>query len=172
VLPSLTPHHIVTLTENNEVHFINRVAQKVIQKERIDHSSTAISATALDESTMGVGEFLMDIRRPDQIWLRKGRLLVHISSSQEDRDVWKFTLQKCLELPVTDNPTPSAALRFGLTEEEKTQESLFEQAKALCTNASQKVNVLLPRISTQHTFHCMPNRVTHCFILHCYLRLS
>lgn len=134
---ALTPHHIVLLMENNEIQFINRVAQKVIQRERVD---ATVTTTALDESAMGVGEFLMDIRRPDQIFLRKGRSLVHISSSQEDRDVWKFTLQKCLELPVpVEQQQPSASLRFGLTEEEKTQEALFEQAKTLCTNASQKV---------------------------------
>jgi Pep3/Vps18/deep orange family len=134
---ALTPHHIVTLTENNEVHFINRVSQKLIQKERIDASLTSSSAT-LDENAMGFGEFLMDVRRPDQIWLRKGRSLVHISSSQEDRDVWKFTLEKCLQMPVPPL-NKSGAPRPGLSEEERALEGLFEQAKSLCTNATQKV---------------------------------
>jgi hypothetical protein len=143
---ALTPHHIVTLTDNNEVYFINRVAQKLIQKERIDTTFTT-SVAALDESAMGIGEFLMDIRRPDQIWLRKGRSLIHISSSQEDRDVWKFTLQKCIDMSVPPtnlyHPTSvvSGSMRIGLTDEEKAQEALFEQAKTLCTNATQKVCV-------------------------------
>jgi hypothetical protein len=136
----------VVLTESNEILFINRVAQKVIQKERVDYYNTAagLSAANLDESavTGAAGEFLMDIRRPDQIWLRRGRSLVHISSSQEDRDVWKFTLQKCLDMHVAEKtllPLPPPRLGGLLTDEEKAQEALFEQAKSLCTNASQKV---------------------------------
>jgi hypothetical protein len=160
---ALTPHHIVTLTEQNEIQFINRVAQKMIQKERIDMTLTT-SVTAFEETAtflgMNFGEFLMDIRRPDQIWLRKGRSLIHISSSQEDRDVWKFTLQKCLNMTIPSSATASVTSaatdptnyntalltsrslplpRFGLSDEEKAQEALFEQAKNLCTNASQKV---------------------------------
>jgi Pep3/Vps18/deep orange family len=144
---ALTPHHIVTLTENNEVHFINRVSLKLIQKERVDASLTSSAAT-LDENAMGVGEFLMDVRRPDQIWLRKGRSLIHISSSQEDRDVWKFTLEKCLTMPVAPLNRSGTPLRTGLSEEEKALEALFEQAKSLCTNATQKVRsskFFLPR---------------------------
>ena len=164
---ALTPHHIVTLTEQNDIHFINRVAQKLIQKERID-MTLATSVTALEESAtfLGntIGEFLMDIRRPDQIWLRKGRSLIHISSSQEDRDVWKFTLQKCLNMSIpssTINTTPGDPMnytalllpkssplhRFGLSDEEKAQEALFEQAKTLCTNASQKVRFVFAMYS-------------------------
>lgn len=172
---ALTPHHIVTLSENNELKFINRVAQKVIQTERIVDDARTVSmisssgggsltAAHLDE--IQHGELLMDIRRPDQIWLRKGRSLVHISSSQEDRDVWKFTLQKCLAPRLSSGasrPSTPAAIsenkrrhhkssswsspRFAtvLTEEEKAQEALFEQAKTLCTNASQKAVVTAVR---------------------------
>merc|ERR1719148_594308 len=43
------------------------------------------------------GELVMDVRRADQVWLRKSRSLIHISSSCEDRDVWKFTLRACLQ---------------------------------------------------------------------------
>jgi hypothetical protein len=159
---ALTPHHIIALGETNEVRFINRVAQKVIQKERVDVTSQALSAFSLDETQMGVGELMMDIRRPDQVWLRKARSLVHISSSQEDRDVWKFTLQKCLDMPIKnrgDSSTPrhdtaiskplfdrsTSAGGPQLTEEEKVQEALFEQAKTLCTNASQKAVVTTVR---------------------------
>ena len=117
---ALTPHHLIILTEANEVRFINRVAQTVIQKERVDW---ATSTSTFD----GVGELLMDIRRPDQVWLRMGRTLVHISSSCEDRDVWKFTLKKCLE--------PSA--KRGNEE----RELLFERAKSLCSNTVQKAVV-------------------------------
>lgn len=151
---AITPHHLITLSESNEVRFINRVAGRVIQKERIDIGPMS---STLDESHLGVGEFMLDIRRPDQVWLRKARSLVHISSSQEDRDVWKFTLQKCLDwksrVPAT---TPDASrstrtrwttdrLFLGdsamLTEDERAQEALFEQAKSLCTNAGQKAVV-------------------------------
>jgi hypothetical protein len=170
VLPvslALTPHHIIALSETNEVRFINRVAQKVIQKERVDVAS-ASSSHSLDEIHMGVGELMMDIRRPDQVWLRKARSLVHISSSQEDRDVWKFTLQKCLDMPNKNrgdsSSTPShgndtAILKkpafdrsasagmpqYTLTPEEQAQEAVFEQAKTLCTNAAQKAVVTAVR---------------------------
>lgn len=133
---ALTPHHILTLSETNELRFVNRVSQKVIQQERVDFADDGSSFGAL----------LMDPRRPDQVWLRHGRNLVHISSSQEDRDVWKFTLQKCLEMkfPVSPRSTrqmDASALNGGLTEEELAQEALFEESKGLCTNAAQKAVV-------------------------------
>lgn len=126
---ALTPHHIIVLTEANEVRFISWIAQKVIQKEAIEFHA---------DDTLCAAEFLMDIRRPDQIWLRKGRSLIHISSTQEDRDVWKFTLQKCLsKMSLAGNVPPE--IGAPLTDEEKAQESLFDQAKTMCTVASQKV---------------------------------
>jgi hypothetical protein len=162
---ALTPHHLITLSESNEVLFINRVAQKVIQKERVDWvamSSSSSQPTRLDESHMSVGELMMDIRRPDQVWLRKSRALVHISSSCEDRDVWKFTLTKCLELPsypstpsrggVSSSRLPDVSRQMTgaptipvLTEEENAQESMFEDAKTLCTNTVQKAVVTAVR---------------------------
>ncbi|KAG7374392.1 pep3/Vps18/deep orange family protein [Nitzschia inconspicua] len=152
---ALTPHHIITLSENNEVRFINRVAQKVIQKERVEFASGSTSERAstlhMDDSIMGIGELMSDIRRPDQVWLRKGRSLVHISSTQEDRDVWKYTLFKSLEMPsVVHCPQSTSVPVVGspatnLSEEEKAQESLFEQAKTLCTNPSQKAVVTAVR---------------------------
>lgn len=176
---ALTPHHLIILGAENahhshhppEVRFINRVAQKVIQKERMDLLSPPIgggnssnpfatSSAALEDSPvwLGAGELLMDIRRPDQVWLRQGRSLIHISSTQEDRDVWKFTLSKCLEMPTNkgdrnslasnsaNNVVPSLSRSLSgaipvLTEEEKAQEALFEKAKSLCTNAAQKAVV-------------------------------
>jgi hypothetical protein len=129
---ALTPHHLVVLTEAHEVRFINWIAQKVIQKEIIEfHSDDALSTA----------EFMMDIRRPDQIWLRKGRSLVHISSSQEDRDVWKFTLQKCLTKLSPAGTVPE--IGTPLTDDEKAQEALFDQAKTMCTVASQKVRLFI-----------------------------
>lgn len=132
---ALTPHHILTLSETNELRFVNRVSQKVIQLERV----------AFSDDGSSFGALLMDIRRPDQVWLRHGRNLVHISSSQEDRDVWKFTLTKCLEMKMPTTPrvsrqTERKHLHAGapLSEEEQAQEVLFEEAKALCTNAAQK----------------------------------
>ena len=178
---ALTPHHFIVLTESNHVCFINRVAQKIIQKDRVDGSSTttqgsskgnddtsnSILATgSTSSSSFLVGALLMDIRRPDQVWLRQGRQLVHISSSQEDRDVWKYTLQKCLDMPLQSKSSTSSGSASGttssakrsseqtgfdvfvgkpLTEEEKAQEALFEQAKALCSNAAQKAVVTAAR---------------------------
>ena len=173
---ALTPHHFIILTESNHVCFINRVAQKIIQKDRVDlqltqsNSSSAnakasnSSSAASDESFLGVGALLMDIRRPDQVWLRQGRHLVHISSSQEDRDVWKYTLQKCLDMPLqskSSSAVSSSSSSAGgarqeptsfdvfmgkpLTEKEKAQEAMFEQAKALCSNAAQKAVVTAAR---------------------------
>jgi hypothetical protein len=152
---ALTPHHIITLSEHNEVRFINRVAQKVIQKERVEFVTGSTSERAstlhMDESIIGIGELLSDIRRPDQVWLRKARNLVHISSTQEDRDVWKYTLFKSLEMSSTVYH-PSSASVAGVSsstvnamDEEKAQESLFEQAKVLCTNPSQKAVVTAVR---------------------------
>lgn len=149
---ALTPHHLITLSDSNEVRFINRVALKVVQRERVEVLSGADDGGGMSHS-VAPGELLMDIRRPDQVWLRRGRSLVHISASQEDRDVWKFTLQKCLDLPVRPAASPrakvpgaSSATAFGtttvaLSDDEKMQESLFEQAKTLCTNAHQKAVV-------------------------------
>lgn len=149
---AVTPHHIITLSEGNEVRFINRVAQKSIQNEIVDFMSMTSdrkSLPSLDYSLMGTSELMSDIRRPDQVWLRRGRSLVHISSSQEDRDVWKYTLYKSLNMnsksstkraSVTDSPS-----RNVLNEEEKAQEMLFEQSKSLCTNPSQKAVVTAVR---------------------------
>lgn len=151
---ALTPHHIVTLSDTNEVCFINRVVQKVVQREHIDcfnnSANSSMATEFLDTAAFSsVGELIMDIRRPDQVWLRKCRSLVHISPNQEDRDVWKFTLFKCLEpsvqYVVVGQPGAgqgrSSVSKFGnysMSEEEKTKESLFEQAKSLCTSSSQK----------------------------------
>jgi hypothetical protein len=152
---ALTPHHIITLSETNEVRFLNRVAQKVIQKEKVDWitpSSSSSSPATLDESHMGTGELMMDVRRPDQVWLRKARSLVHISSSQEDRDVWKYTLFKSLEMNPSNkhrgNHSSKADKKpksYAMTEEEKAQEAIFEQAKNLCTHPSQKAVVTAVR---------------------------
>jgi len=146
---ALTPHHIITLSESNEVRFLNRVAQKVIQKEKVDWISTSSSSAALDDGQMGTGELMMDIRRPDQVWLRKARSLVHISSSQEDRDIWKYTLFKSLDM-ASGGKQPSSSGRIGgggggMSEEEKIQESTFEQAKNLCNHPTQKAVVTAVR---------------------------
>jgi Pep3/Vps18/deep orange family len=159
---AITPHHIVVLDDANEVYFINRVAQKVIQRERLIPLSSMMAEASFHPGNIDVmsvvgivGELMMDIRRPEQMWLRKGRTLIHISPSQEDRDVWKFTLQKCLQMKgglkaiLSGNArqkrygTSSAVARSNesstvLSEEEKLQETLFEQAKTLCTNGLQK----------------------------------
>lgn len=148
----LTPHHFVTLNSVNEVKFVNRVARKVIQQERVDWMSISQSASSDEFGSGGQAELLMDIRRPDQIWLRKGRSLVHISSSCEDRDVWKYTLMKCIETTSssghsnlsprsTTDETSALSPSVTLTFEEKQVDSKFELAKALCSNAQQKAVV-------------------------------
>lgn len=141
----LTPHHFVTLNSANEVKFVNRVARKVIQQERVDWMSLS-QTTSSDEfggGGGGVAELLMDIRRPDQIWLRKGRSLVHISTSCEDRDVWKYTLIKCIETTPTHSTVSqratigadeSGASLMALSAEEKHVDSQFELAMSLCNN--------------------------------------
>ena len=147
----LTPYHFVTLNSANEVKFVNRVARKVIQQERVDWMSISQSASSDEFGSGGQAELLMDIRRPDQIWLRKGRSLVHISSSCEDRDIWKYTLMKCIEttstghsnMPPSSNADESNTLSPSatLTLEEKQVDSQFELAKSLCSNAQQKAVV-------------------------------
>ena len=147
----LTPYHFVTLNSANEVKFVNRVARKVIQQERVDWMSISQSASSDEFGSGGQAELLMDIRRPDQIWLRKGRSLVHISSSCEDRDIWKYTLMKCIEtastghsnMPPSSNADDSNTLSPSatLTLEEKQVDSQFELAKSLCSNAQQKAVV-------------------------------
>lgn len=140
----LTPHHFITLNSVNEVKFVNKVARKVIQQERVDWMSLSQSASTDEFGGGGAAELLMDIRRPDQIWLRKGRSLVHISSTQEDRDEWKFALVKCIELtPVHGSSSPRATMApddasvssANLSTEEKQIDNQFELAKSLCSNA-------------------------------------
>ncbi len=136
---ALTPHHFITLSSNNIVRFINRVAKKIIQEERVDWVSVTQNSLAdIDsqyggvssrESSFAVTELISDIRRPDQIWLRRGRSLVHISSSNEYRDVWKYTLTRVL-----DGTGGNVAKTHVTSSEEKQIESQFEQAKSLCTN--------------------------------------
>ena len=98
---AITPYHFITLSETNEVRFINRVAKKTIQKERLDWAVMTQGTGLLDDGLHGGGhgELIMDVRRPNQVWLWKSRSLVHISSSREDRDVWKFSLESCLTSP-------------------------------------------------------------------------
>ena len=145
-----SPHHFVTLNSANEVKFVNRVAQKVIQQERVDWMSLSQSASNDEFSGGGgVAELLMDIRRPDQIWLRKGRSLVHISSSCEDRDVWKYTLMKCIDTtpghgslsPRATSGDETSVSSGNLSTEEKQIESQFELAKSLCSNSAQRAVV-------------------------------
>ena len=115
------------------------MAKKVIQEERVDWVSVSSAAEndlqygSFREGSGALAELITDVRRPDQIWLRKGRSLVHISSSYEERDVWKYTLARCIETvpPTTSSPrhNPNA-----LTIEEKHIEGQFEHAKSLCNN--------------------------------------
>lgn len=140
---AITPHHLITLNETNEVRFVSRVAKKTIQMERVDWVSTAQSSAvhAADDEMLSFGQYgelLTDIRRPDQIWFRTSRALVHISSTCEDRDVWKFTLRRCLEKSKHPNT-----------------ESEFDHAKDLCSNDAQRAVVTAARAE----FHLAHGRV-------------
>ena len=143
---AITPHHIITLNEFNELRFISRVAKKTIQKERV--SMMAKTSGGLED----FGELIMDPRRPDQIWLRKARVLVHISSNREDRDVWKFTLQACLGKSKQSSHQPLGHPMFS---EEQSFEAEFENAKSLCSNDSQRAVVTAARAQ----FHLSQGRV-------------
>mmetsp|Transcript_9411 Transcript_9411/g.13793 ORF Transcript_9411/g.13793 Transcript_9411/m.13793 type:complete len:1459 (-) Transcript_9411:270-4646(-) len=147
---AITPHHILTLSNNhsNEVCFISRVANKVVQREHVDW----IPLNSRDAHLPPSGELLMDIRRPDQVWLRMGRTLVHISSSCEDRDVWRYTLEHCLMSSSSSSSSSGGRHtkhqqhhRYSVvnqfTPQEKHQEAQFELAKSLCSNSLQKAVV-------------------------------
>ena len=157
---AMTPHHFITLSSTNNVKFISRVAKKVIQEERVDWVSLSQASILENDSqyrgsmrgaTVALAELVTDIRRPDQIWLRKERSLVHISSSCEDRDVWKYTLAQCIEKVTTSRhnaaqhsggaaDVPISSPSTLLTAEEKYVESQFEHAKSLCINPVRHAN--------------------------------
>mmetsp|Transcript_18427 Transcript_18427/g.27970 ORF Transcript_18427/g.27970 Transcript_18427/m.27970 type:complete len:1266 (+) Transcript_18427:161-3958(+) len=139
---ALTPHHVIFLYAQ-QVVFINRISQKVIQKERV--GGVGFKATIDPNLNSAGGQLLVDIRRPDQVWLRKGRTLVHISSSMEDRDVWKYTLQMCID--EKENPSSSGS--------NNNKEAMFEQAKSLCSNSMQKAVVTKVR-AEYHLQHSRP----------------
>jgi len=146
---AITPHHFITLSETNEVRFINRVAKKTIQKERVDWVSMAQSSAMsnMDDGIFagGFGELIMDIRRTDQVWLRKSRSLVHISSSCEDRDNWKFTLQLCLKRSSRCDRLSSRKFSVQLSDDDKFLDGEFEHAKSLCSNNTQRAVVTAMR---------------------------
>jgi hypothetical protein len=166
---ALTPHHFITLSSNNNVRFINRVAKKVIQEERVDWVSVTQNSLAdIDlqyggvssrESSFSVAELITDIRRPDQIWLRRGRSLVHISSSNENRDVWKYTLTRCVENTISrgvSDGTGGNVANTQLATDEKQIESQFEYAKSLCSNP-----VSTYAIACYGPFDDFPSRCTY-----------
>ena len=156
---AITPHHLITLCESNEVRFINRVAKKTIQKERVDWVAMAHSAGSnapMDDGIFsGNSELIMDERRPDQVWLRKSRLLMHISSTREDRDVWKFSLEACLKGSSVHGvySTPHASMRR--LNDDKYMDAEFEHTKSLCANNAQKAVVTAARAE----FHLSHGRI-------------
>jgi hypothetical protein len=158
---AMTPHHFITLCESNEVRFVNRVAKKTIQKERVDWVAMAHSAgsnIALDDGIFSGrtgAELIMDIRRPDQVWLRKSRSLMHVSSTREDRDVWKFSLSACLKGSASHGAysTPHASMRR--LNDDKYMDNEFEHTKSLCTDDAQKAVVTAARAE----FHLSHGRI-------------
>jgi len=125
---SLTPHHFITLKSDGEVTFINRVSCKPIQRERVvDYYNTNNN-----------NELIMDVRRPDQVWLRQGYTLMHISSSMEDRDVWRYSLERCLIGGKNSTFTSKSSSTFHHHQEEKKEDLAFEVTKSLCSNSTQK----------------------------------
>lgn len=140
----LTPHHFIVLSSVNDVKFINRVAKTIIQEERVDWLSVSQSSDIdlrCGGATISAAELITDTRRPDQIWLRKGRSLVHISSSNEGRDAWKYTLIRSIEKTVPTSPRTSIG---NLTSEEKHIDCQFEHAKSLCNNSVRRSRIVLP----------------------------
>ena len=55
---AITPHHYMYVTADADVCFVNRIANKIIQRERI-----------LDNFSYFAAELFVDVRRPDQVWL-------------------------------------------------------------------------------------------------------
>lgn len=152
---AITPHHFITLSENGEVRFISRVAKKTIQKERVDWATMSRGAGVFDDGLHdGVSnDLIMDVRRPNQAWLWKSRALIHLTSSREDRDVWKFSLEACL----SDEPKMSISTRTRSSHynDEKYIDAKFDTTKAICTNNIQKAVVTAARAK----YHLAHNRV-------------
>mmetsp|Transcript_14754 Transcript_14754/g.17176 ORF Transcript_14754/g.17176 Transcript_14754/m.17176 type:complete len:1477 (+) Transcript_14754:97-4527(+) len=155
---AITPHHFITLSETSEVRFINRVAKKTIQKERVDWVSMAHASgsgvSMLDDGIYsgGCGELIMDVRRPDQVWLWKSMSLVHISSTREDRDVWKFSLESCLGKKSSSSKGQSMRSRGIHSSHDDKNDAEFDHAISLCTNSTQKAVVTAAR-AKYHLFH-------------------
>lgn len=146
---AMTPNHFILLC-GAEIRFVNRVALKAIQNERVNWMSMAKMAGD-DHIGAGVAELLMDSRRPDQVWLRKSRCLVHVSSSCETRDEWMYALQKCLDNGrlLSGSASTSSSSAYDHTD------ALFEHAASLCTNNLQKAVVT----ATRAEFHLLAGRV-------------
>ena len=134
---AITNHHFITLSKNDDVRFINRMSSSVIQEEKVDWISTTqvtlVGAIGTDDALISIhsGELLVDVRRANQIWLRKSRSLIHLSSTCEDRDLWKFALKKIIARAPMDQNV-----------DEKILDDQFEQAKALCVNHPQQKAVV------------------------------
>ena len=94
----------------------------------------------------------MDVRRPHQVWLWKSRSLVHISSTREDRDVWKFSLESCLS---RKGPTSMRNRSLHAGDDDKFIDAEFDKAKHLCTNNVQKAVVTAARAK----YHLSQNRI-------------
>jgi hypothetical protein len=60
---------IIRLSENNKVRFMNRVTQKVTQKEKVDRVTTSALCN-LDKTHLGTSALMMDVRRSDKPGLR------------------------------------------------------------------------------------------------------
>lgn len=146
---AMTPNHFILLCGPDDVRFVNRVALKAIQNERVNWTSMAKMAG--DEHIgPGAAELLMDSRRPDQVWLRKSRCLVHVSSSCETRDEWMYALQKCLD----NSRLLGGSSSSSLSSYDRT-DALFEYAASLCTNNLQKAVVT----ATRAEFHLLAGRI-------------
>ena len=160
VSTALTPHHFILLGEGNELRFVDRVARRVVQRERVDWAAMA-QASGGDGAGAGPSfpafgggsaELIMDSRRPDQVWLRRARSLVHISSSNEARDVWMYTLQQCLDQGSDAGTTHRDTALLGA---DRNQDVLFERAVSLCSSNAQKDVVMAARAE----FHLTQGRV-------------
>ena len=141
---SLTPHHFITLSYDGTITFINRVSQTPIQREKITNTVNDLNFRSGFSSPNINMELIMDVRRPDQAWLRHAQTLIHINSSQEDRNVWRYTLERCLknignrEIKQSSNTSSNSN---PTSTEEKLEDAQFEIAKSQCSNSTQKAVV-------------------------------
>ena len=160
-----TPHHLVCLHPGpaaDEVRFVSRAGRRTVQAERVDWSPGGGDGggprgvrgpSSRGAAARAEAELVADARRPDQVWLRRGWDLVHISSGREDRDVWRYTLERCAERSAAEagghrsrgggSGRPASPNDGGGEEEDdaarraRADEARFDHARSLCSTTTE-----------------------------------